>query len=59
MTEEQVKRKALLNSLIAQLTNNLEDTMTEAALLARYAKVRYDAFVKAGFTPDQAVQLCK
>lgn len=30
-----------------------------AALLAEYRKIDYDAYIKQGFTPEQALELCK
>lgn len=59
MTDEDIKRKALFNDVARQMRDGLDQLMAEQALLASYAKVRYDAFVKAGFTPDQAIQLCR
>lgn len=58
-TEEDSKRKALFNELARQTRDNNDQFIAEQNLLAASAKVRFDAFVKAGFTPDQAIQLIK
>jgi hypothetical protein len=53
----EVKRKALFDRALKEM--NDEQFEFEQAILARYAKARFDQFVKAGFTPEQAIQLCK
>jgi hypothetical protein len=58
---EDVKRRALFAEMARQMASpeGLESMMMEQAIMARVTKVRYDAYVKAGFTPEQAIQLCR
>lgn len=48
---------------LAQLIRNIRDEMPMQIELqqvhARLTKAKYDALVREGFTPEQAIQLCK
>lgn len=59
MTEDEVKRRAAFAELARLLGEDCDRFAMEQAVLARYQKARFDAYVKAGFTPEQAIQLCK
>lgn len=55
MSEKKLNVADLLTSqepLIAQ-------AIKEFALMARLQKAKYDALVAEGFTPEQAIELCK
>lgn len=57
--EKEVERKNGINKMVLALGSEIDQTMMELALAARFTKLRYDQFLKAGFTPEQAIQLCK
>lgn len=58
--DKEVARRALFNDVASKLSGDaLDQFMAEQAVLARYTKLRYDAFLKAGFTPEQAINLVK
>lgn len=48
---------------ITDMLNNKEPLVAQAfqefALIARLQKIKYDALIAEGFTPDQAIQLLK
>lgn len=57
--QERVKSAQSLKQLRDALTNDLPQEMELAALLAKALKIRYDAFIKQGFSPEQALYLTK
>lgn len=48
-----------LARFVATLKENLPAHMELAELNAKLTHKKYAAFIKEGFTPDQALQLCK
>lgn len=44
---------------LERMKRNLPGTEEYLRLLARLHKAKYDALIEAGFTPDQALELCK
>lgn len=60
MNDDQMKARKACEELSQMMSgDNLDQTLMQFAILARATKLRYEAFLKAGFTPDQAIQLCK
>lgn len=51
------------NMNLVDLLNNkeplIEQAIKEFNLIARLTKAKYDALVAEGFTPEQAIELCK
>lgn len=46
-------------SCIEKMKRQMADQFEFDALLAKIAKSKYNEFIKAGFTPEQALELCK
>lgn len=57
--DEDVRRTAAFQHTARLVSDNMEHMTREHELIARVAKIKFDAYVKAGFTTDQAVQLVK
>ena len=48
-----------LRVAIRPISENWADKLEFAEWVARYRRMQYDAHIKAGFTEDQALELCK
>ena len=59
MSAERIMQQARVSAANEGMRNQLASPdMREALiLLAQHTKMRFDAFVEAGFTPDQALRL--
>ena len=55
MMEPEIKRAEALKELRAALPQMMET----ASLIAQYRRTQFQAYVKAGFTEAQAIELCK
>lgn len=57
--DDQEKSRANLASLLLELKNEMQSPVYKEKniLFARHAYSRYQAFLSAGFTPDQALTL--
>jgi hypothetical protein len=53
-TMDAAKSKAAINAAFGELHNEVE----LAVLVASVRRIHYDASIKAGFTPEQAITLC-
>lgn len=57
--DKQVRANASFAASAQTLLGDWDQFLSEQALLARIKKATFDAYVKAGFTVDQAIQLCR
>ena len=46
------------NAAYAHLKRLMPDVATQADLVARIRRINYDASIRQGFTPEQAIILC-
>lgn len=53
------KKEDDLDRLLIDLEAGYEAQVKIAKAVARHRKMRYDAHIEQGFTPEQALELCK
>ena len=53
------RRSLEINATINNFLKNIEATKKLYDIAAQEKKIKYDAYIKAGFTPDQTIELIK
>jgi len=53
------KNPDAMAEIISYLERTMPDQIKMYATVAKLTKIKYDAMIKEGFTPTQALELCK
>jgi hypothetical protein len=54
-----IGKKNEMLAIIEKLKRNLPEIKEQVELIAEIRKANFDAHIKHGFTPEQALELCK
>jgi hypothetical protein len=59
MIEENKANRLAHKALIQNALDDIPNLILTMSFLAKSAKIKYDAYISEGFTPEQALFLCK
>jgi len=59
MIEENKANRLAHQALIQNLRDDLQNFTLSMEYIAKTMRIKYDAFIKEGFTPEQDLFLCK